>query len=87
MGMQVACRAGKTASTALTDGLRRKRSAYSAQFKLQVRWPVRIANSFPAARSPRSMASAIPTKSWSGDAISIKAACRLSRARKKIFPK
>jgi transposase-like protein len=54
------------------DGLRPKRSAYSAQFKLQV-LAHRIANSFPAVRSRRTMTSAIPTRSWSGDAISIKA--------------
>ena len=52
--------------------------------------PIRIANSSPAARSRRSMTSAIPTKSWSGDAISIKAACRLCRLlriRKKSVPR
>lgn len=48
--------------------------------------PIRTANSFRAARSRRSMTSAIPTKSWSGDAISIKAAWRLSGAGNKGVP-
>ncbi len=58
------------------DGLHPKRSTYGLKFKLQV-LSLRTANNFRAARSRRSMTSAIPTKSWSGDAISTKATWRL----------
>lgn len=68
------------------DGLGPKGSSYRAQFKRQV-WLSRIANSFPAVRSRRTATSAIPTRSWSGDAISTKAACRRAEAGKKSSPR
>ncbi|BEU98741.1 transposase (plasmid) [Acidovorax sp. DW039] len=68
------------------DGLRPKRSAYSAQFKLQV-LAHQDREQLPVFRSRRSMTSAIPTRSWSGGAISIKAACRRARPGMKNIPR
>lgn len=67
------------------DGLRPKRSAYSVQFKLQV-LSHQDREQLRAARSRRSMTFAIPTSWWSGDAISMKAAWRLSGAGNKGVP-
>ncbi|WP_121942465.1 transposase [Acidovorax sp. 100] len=68
------------------DGLRPKRSTYSAQFKLQV-----LSHQDREQLSSRQVAAIYdirnPTKSWSGDAISIKAACRRARAGMKNSPR
>ncbi len=59
------------------EGLKPKRSKYSPQFKLQVlshQEREQLANH----KSRRSMTSAIPTKSWSGDACLTKAAWKPS---------
>lgn len=55
------------------DGLRPKLSTYSAHSGERC-YPTRTANSHQAARLPRSMTSAILTKSWFCDTSSIKAA-------------
>lgn len=68
------------------DGSRPKRSAYSAQFKLQV-----LTHRDREQLSSRQVAALYdirnPTKSWSGGGISIKAACRHARAGMKSSPR
>lgn len=59
------------------DGLRPKRSAYSAKSSCRS-CLTRTVNSFRAAKWRRSMTSVILTRWWSGDANSMKAACRCS---------
>ena len=67
------------------EGLRPKRSAYSAQFKLLV-LSHQDREQLSAAKWRRSMTSAIPTRWWSGDAISMRAAWRLSGTGSKGAP-
>ncbi len=67
------------------DGLRPKRSTYNVQFKLKV-LSHQDREQLSSRKLQRSMTSAVPTKSWSGDASSMKAAFKPSGIQSKSTP-